>query len=236
LLFAESLLGNALGPFSGTVEIDANATAQFRRARQLASEAVTLGADVSRANAVIGTSYLVERDVTPGIEALQHAREARPARYDVALSLYALLVRGGESEAADRLFNEISLRARTPQTIFASRAVYVREQLALTNRLLAESRFDDAIAILQHLIDVTTDPAAKMDLQRQLMRVRDTGEANRQIMTYNQAIEAANRGDTRKALEILDRLLETATDPSVIRDATDFRALLRKRLKGMRRS
>ncbi|HEY3056484.1 MAG TPA: DUF1570 domain-containing protein, partial [Thermoanaerobaculia bacterium] len=47
LLFAESLLGNALGPFSGTVEIDANATAQFRRARQLASEAVTLGADVS---------------------------------------------------------------------------------------------------------------------------------------------------------------------------------------------
>jgi tetratricopeptide (TPR) repeat protein len=236
LLFAESLLGNALGPFSGTMDIDANAASRFRRARQLALESVPLGADAPRADAVVGTSYLTEKEVAPGIAALERARDARPARYDVALSLYALLVRGGQLEAADRLFNEISSRARTPQAIFASRAVYVREQLTRTNELLAENRVDEAIANLQHLIDVTPDPAAKMDLQRQLMHIRDVGEVNRQIMTYNEAIKAANRGDTRKALEMLDRLLEAATDPSVIRDATDFRTLLRKRLKGMRGS
>jgi tetratricopeptide (TPR) repeat protein len=236
LLFAESLLGNALGAFSGTVEIDANAVERFRRARQLALEAMPLGADVPRAKAVIGTSYLVESDVKPGIDALQRARDARPNRYDVALSLYALLMRGGDREAAERLYNEISSRARTPQAIFAARAVYVREQLALTNRMLVENRYDDAIASLQHLIDVTPDAAAKMDLQRQLMRVRDVGEVNRQIVTYNEAITVANRGNTRKAIEMLDRLLETATDPSIIRDATEFRALLRKRLKGMRGS
>ena len=236
LLFAESLLGNALGPFSGTVDIDAGAAPRFQRARQLATAALALGADAARANAVIGTSYLVESDVRPGIEALQRAREARPGRYDIALNLYALLLRGGDREAADRLYNEISTRARTPQAILAVRAVFVRERLALTNRLLAENRIEDAMAIVQQLIDVTPDAAAKMDLQRQLMHLRDVGDANRQIRTYNEAVEAANRGDTRQALTILDRLLSIATDPAVIRDATALREQMQKRLKGMRRS
>ena len=106
----------------------------------------------------------------------------------------------------------------------------------MTNRLLAANQYDEAITMLQHLIEVTPDASAKMDLQRQLMNVRDVASANRQILTYNEAIVAANQGELRKALQILDKLLETATDPSVVRDATEFRTLLRKRLKGMRGS
>jgi hypothetical protein len=82
----------------------------------------------------------------------------------------------------------------------------------------------------------TPDPSAKADLARQLMRLHDVSEANRQINAYNDAVRAANAGETKKAIEILDRLLEGATDESVIRDAKEFRKVLEKRLAGMRRS
>ncbi len=236
LSFAESLLGNALGPFTGTSDVEPSDAPRFRRARQLAAEALAAGGDSSRANAVIGTSYLVEQDVRPGIEALQRARSERPARYDVALNLYALLLRNGERDEAERLYRDISARAKTPQAIFAARAVVVREQLALANGLLAQSRVDEAIAVIQQLMAATPDPSAKADLARQLMHLREVAEANRQINAYNDAVRAANAGETKKAIEILDRLLETATDESVIRDAKEFRKVLEKRLAGMRRS
>jgi tetratricopeptide (TPR) repeat protein len=237
LAFAESLLGNAIGPFSGTADIEEDAAQRFRRARQLATEALAAGADPARANAVIGTSYLVEKDPTPGIEPLLRARGLRPNRYDIALNLYTLLLRSGDRGSADSLYKEIVALAKTSQANFAARAVYVREQLALVNRLIGLSQIDDAMAILTELIDATPDPNAKMDLKRQLLRLRDIGEANRQIMTYNEAVQAANRGETQKAIGILDKLLETANDPAVIRDATAFRKLLQKRVKpGMHRS
>lgn len=236
LRFAESLLGNAIGPFAGTSDVEAGDAPQFRRARQLATDAMASGADASRANTVIGTSYLVESDVQPGIDALQRALATRPNRYDAALNLYALLLRSGQEQPARKLYDDIAARARTPQAIFAAKAVFVREQLSLTNHLLAQGRTDDAIAVLKQLIAVTPDANAKADLQRQLMKITEVGEANRQVMTYNEAVNAANAGDTEKAIGILDQLLKTATDPQVISDATAFRARLQKRLKGMRRS
>ncbi len=237
LSFAESLLGNALGLFTGTSDIEESSDApRFRRARHLAAEALNAGGDSSRAQAVIGTSYLVEEDVKPGIEALQRARAERPGRYDVALNLYALLLRDGRRDQAEHLYRDISARAKTPQAIFAARAVVVREQLALANRLLAQTRVDEAIAVLERLMAATPDPSAKADLARQLMHLHEVSEANRQISAYNEAVRAANAGETKKAIEILDKLLETATDESVVRDAKDFRKVLEKRLAGMRRS
>jgi tetratricopeptide (TPR) repeat protein len=234
--FAESLLGNAIGPFSGTVEVEDDAAPRFRRARQLATDALASGGDAARANAVIGTSYLVESDVRPGIDALLRARELRPNRYDVALNLYALLLRSGDRDSAEKLYAEISSRARTPQAIFAARAVYVREKVAIMNRLIAQNHIGEAMTVLSQLIDDTPDPGAKMDLQQQLMHLREVDDSNRQIIAFNAAAETANRGETKKAIEMLDKLLETATDSAVVRDATTLKKQLQKRSKGMRRS
>jgi tetratricopeptide (TPR) repeat protein len=231
LAFAESLLRNALGPFTGTMDVEKSEAPRFLKARQLATEALAAGGDSARANAVIGSSYLVEEDVTPGIEALRRARAADPNRYDVALNLYALLLRNGQHDDADALFQQIQATARTPQATFAARAVAVREQLALANRLLNQARTDDAIVIVQQLRDATGDPVAKADLDGQLARLRELAETNRQIIAYNEAIRVANTGDARKAMDMIDHLLETATDPGVVADAMTFRKVLEKRMK-----
>ena len=233
--YAESLLGNAIGPFTGTVDIEDDAAPRFRRARQLATDALAAGGDAARASAVIGTSYLVESDPGPGVDALRRARELRPNRYDVALNLYALLIRAGDRESADKLFEQISSRVRTPQAIFAARAVYVREQIAMVNKLIHDNRIGEATPILSHLIEVTPDPNAKMSLQQQLSHLREVEDANRQIIAYNAATEAANRGETKRAIQMLDQLLETATDGTVVRDALALKKQLEKRRKGMRR-
>jgi tetratricopeptide (TPR) repeat protein len=236
LSFAESLLGNSIGPFSGTVEIESGAAPRFRRARQLASDALGKGADTARANAVIGSSYLTEDDVAPGIAALQTAHQLRPRRYDVSLNLYALLLRAGQLEDAATLYDEITAAAHSQQAIFAAKAVFVRERLALTNRLLKENRMPEAIEVMKELIEVTPDARAKADLQRQLAHLEDVSDANKQIMAYNDAVGVANQGDPRKALKMLDDLLATATDASVVRDAMAFKKQLQKRIKGMPRS
>ncbi|HSP34805.1 MAG TPA: hypothetical protein VLU46_10860, partial [Thermoanaerobaculia bacterium] len=233
LSFAESLLGNAIGPFAGTSDVEEADVPRFQRARQLASEAMS--ADEARANAVVGTSYLAESDAQPGIEPLERAYAARPNRFDVGLNLCALLLRTNQRERAEALYAQIVATAKTPQAVFASKAVLVREQLALTNRLLATSRTDEAIAVLKQLIDRTSDANAKADLQKQMMKIVDLRDANRQITTYNEAIHASNAGDVKKAIAILDDLLKTATDAKVISDATEFRAKLQKRVKRNRR-
>jgi len=62
-----------------------------------------------------------------------------------------------------------------------------------------------------------------------------TAAINRQIMTYNEAVRLANRGDDQSAMRILEDLVTKASDEKVIQDATALRARLEKR-KGMRRS
>jgi tetratricopeptide (TPR) repeat protein len=236
LAFAESLLRDALGPFTGTSDIDPNDGPRFRRARELAAESLENGADPARAYAVLGTSYLAEENVKPGIEALQRAHLDNPARYDIALNLYALLLRNGQRVDAEELYRDISAQAKTPQAIFAAKAVVVREQLALANRLLAQTRVDEAIAVVQQLMAATPDTVAKGDLERQLGRLREVAEVNKQIGRYNDAVRAANTGQTKRAIAILDGLLAGATDPAVVSDATELRKTLEKRLAGMRKS
>ena len=85
------------------------------------------------------------------------------------------------------------------------------------------------------LIEQTPDPKAKFDLQQQMLHLREVAEVNLQIAAYNEAASAANRGDVKKALAMVDRLLETATDAAVLKDAIALKKQLEKRVKGMRR-
>ncbi|HEX9985877.1 MAG TPA: hypothetical protein VGF69_21635 [Thermoanaerobaculia bacterium] len=224
LMYAESLLRDAVGTFAGTLELDAESPARFRRARELALKARELGAD---ANAVIGISYLVEKDVTPGIAALEAADRTRN---DVALHLYALLLRTG-SPRAEALFRARFADTSDDQLQFAARSIYVREQLERVNRFVAAGQTHEAITLMREMIAMTPDAAAKAELERQIVTLSATDEVNRHITTYNDAITLANKGQNREAMKIVDDLLKVAHDPHVIADAKSLREELRGRLR-----
>jgi tetratricopeptide (TPR) repeat protein len=223
LTYAEALVGTALGPFAGVFEpAEADAT-NFPKARALATRALALGADESAAQAVIGTSYLVEADVRPGIAPLERSRTLVPRRDDVALNLLAMYLAVGDREKADALYRNGLANSRNRQTAFAARNVLLVAETKRANALTAEGRLDEAAALVRSLAGQTPDARGRADLESQAADLEAIGTVNRHITAYNEAIALANAGDTKAAIASLDALLEVATDPQVVADATKLR-------------
>lgn len=231
LLYAESLLATALGDFAGVFTALKEDEPRFRKARALAEHALTLDPDEARARGILGTTYSVERDLTPGIAQLEKALSLAPQRVDLALNLYAMYLRTGAREKADALYATHFEHAREKQTIFAARNVLVTSETERANALAQSGKLAEAATIVRSLAANTADPAGRRELERQAAQLESTDAVNREITAYNEAIALTNKGKNREALKVLDELLKSATDAEVIRDAT----ALRNELKKMRR-
>ncbi|HYI13546.1 MAG TPA: DUF1570 domain-containing protein [Thermoanaerobaculia bacterium] len=229
LLYAESLLSTAQGVFAGIFEPAAGDAENFRKARTLAERALELGGDEGRARGILGTTYLVETDIAPGIVELERARALVPQRMDYALNLYAMYLRTGARDKADALFAAAFENARDKQTIFAARNVLVTAETARANTLAQSGKLEEAAAIVRQLAAATPDPRGRLDLEQQAAQLESTAAVNRHIQSYNEAVALANTGKNREAVQVLDELLKVATDPSVVRDAKELRNDLKKR-------
>lgn len=234
LLYAETLLTTAIGPFAGIFEPVAGDREKFRKARSLAERALTLGTDnvdggEGTARGIIGTTYLVEQDLAPGIAQLERARTLLPQRMDFSLNLYAMYLRTGDRAKADALFAAAFENARDKQTTFAARNALVVSETSRANALATAGKLDEAAAIVRTLAATMTDPNGRREMELHAAKLESTSEVNRHILQYNEAIALANRGKNREAIRLLDELLKVATDASVIEDATKLRAELRKR-------
>lgn len=230
--FAEALLQNAIGPFAGVTDLGPEAAGRFRRARELA-ESVLARQQAPLAQAIAGTTYLIEEDPSPGVSLLEQAHAARPARLDFAFNLYALYLRLDRTSEAEALFENVFSRSPDPQTVLASRSVYVREHLLRANRLIKQQRIEEAAAVVRGLVEVTPDPAAQAELIAEADRLSRVAEANRQILAYNEAVHAFNRSDNDAALLMLEQLLAVVTDEIIREKAENLRIAVRKRLPGM---
>ena len=229
ILFAEALLQNAIGPFAGAAEAGDGAGERFRRARELVIAARQTQSS-PLAEAILGTTYLVEEDPGPGIDPLERAFAERPARLDFALNLYALYIRAGRNADAEALFESAFRRSKNPQAVFAARAIYVRERLREANRLVRDERVEDAAAVVQQLIDVTPDEAARADLRVQHGKLMQVVAVNREIVTYNEAVQAYNTRQFAIALEKLESLLTFVSDEEIRGKAERLRTTVRRRL------
>ncbi|MBV8517076.1 MAG: DUF1570 domain-containing protein [Acidobacteria bacterium] len=227
LRYAEFLMQRAIGPFAGIYEVAPGDLAPFRKARVLAERALALGGDEARARGAIGASYLVEDDFAPGIAPLERAVVLAPTRYDYAVHLYAMLLRGGQRAKADALYARVFERARDPQAVFAARNVRLRVESDRATALAKAGKLDEAATIVRQLASTIGDPSARRELEQQAASLAATAAVNRQIAMYNQAIVAANSGQKREARRIIDELLRIATDPNVLRDAKKLREEVR---------
>jgi tetratricopeptide (TPR) repeat protein len=230
LLYAETLLTTATGPFAGIFEPAAGDRERFRKARGLAERALSLGIeDEGAARGIIGTTYLVEKDIAPGIEQLERARTLVPERMDFALNLFAMYLRIDDRVKADALYAAVFEHARDRQTVFAARNAMVIAETTRANTLAQAGKLDEAAAIVRKLAANTPDPAGRREFEAHAEKLEATALINRHIQVYNDAIALANRGREPEAIKLLDELLNVATDVSVIDDAKELRASLRKR-------
>jgi hypothetical protein len=222
LAHAEHLLGTAIGPFSAMFVAAPEDTAKFRKARALATRALDLGGEGSRALGLIGTSYVVESDRTEGIAALEKSGSTRP---DVNLRLYSFYLAAGERAKADRLYAEKFQGARDPQLTFAAKAILLSHELDQANQLARQFKVAEAAEIVRRLAAETPDPKARVELQGEADRLAAVAETNRQIELYNAAVTALMRGEKRTAQKHVQELLAVVTDAELLESV---RALQRR--------
>jgi tetratricopeptide (TPR) repeat protein len=231
LAYAEALLRTEIGPLAQANVTQDEDVQRFRKARQLARKALSLGTlDAGRAYGDLGVSYIVEKnaDLGPAIEALEKAHALLPGRLDYAMHLFALYRRTGDRAKADPLFTLLDA-ARNPHVSYAARAVIMRVELAHANDLVMQNKLSEAAAVIREMAKTTPDVDAKADLERQASEIANVEEQNRQIEVYNRAIGQVNSGDYRAALKTINELLASATDAGVIRDAKKLQKQLQAR-------
>ena len=229
LSYAETLLTTALGPFAGIFEPVAGDEVKFRKARALAERALALGADEGSARAAIGATYLVETDLTRGIEELERAHALLPRRYDISLNLYAMLLRTGQRAKADAFQAEAFANPTDKQVVFAAKNVLLMAETARANLLAKQGKLEDAAKIVRDLAAATADPRGRRELEQQAASLEATASVNRHIRMYNDAVALANTGRNGAAVKLLDDLLLVATDVIVVRDAKKLRDEVRAR-------
>jgi hypothetical protein len=229
LAYAETLLTTALGPFAGIFEPAAGDVDKFRRARALAERALSLGVNEGAARAALGATYFVEADLTAGIEQLERAHILLPKRNDVALNLYAMLLRTEQRDRADALYAGFFANARDKQVLFAAKNVRLSAETSRANALAKQGRLEEAAKIVRGLAAATDDPVGRRELEQQAASLESVSAVNTHIRMYNDAVALANTGRNRDAMKVLDQLLAVAKDAQVLRDAKKFREELRKR-------
>jgi tetratricopeptide (TPR) repeat protein len=229
LAAAEALLRHAVGPFVGTADLSADAQPRFRRARELATAAMHAGPS-PLAEAIVGASYLVEDDVTPGIESLEKAYAARPGRRDFALNLYALYLRADRLEDADRIFNSFFTRPRNAEALPIARATWVRERIIKVNRMIGNGQLEEAVTLLGEIVASSPDETVRSTFLDQASKLQRIIDRNRQVLLYNEAVTAFNEKRLEAALERCDRLLESSVDRDIREQTERLRTRTRARL------
>jgi tetratricopeptide (TPR) repeat protein len=222
LSYAEALMQDQVGALAESEETADDDATRFRNARTLVERALTHRVEPSfplgRALGDLGTSYLVEDDVTPGIAPFEQAYALLPAHTDFALHLLAIYRRTGNRAKADPLFAQLDALHK-PQISFAARAVIVRAELTRANALTHDGRLDEAAAVVRDLAANTADPDARRDYEKQAAELTRVAAQNRQIDAYNKIIAQVNNGSYHEATAALTAFLATATDPEIVRDA-----------------
>ncbi|HEY0142421.1 MAG TPA: DUF1570 domain-containing protein [Thermoanaerobaculia bacterium] len=228
--YAETLMTTAVGPFASVFEPEDEDTPKFRKARGLLERALTLpNVEEGRARGLLGVTYTVENDFSPGIAPLERAHELLPARVDFALHLYVMLLRTGQRAKADALYERAFARARDKQVVFAAKNALLQVEAQRANDLARTGKYAEAARVVRELAAQTPDAFSRRELERQATELETVNNVNEHIKQYNQAVALSNTGKSREAIKVLDALLAVATDHLVIRDAKKLRSELVKR-------
>jgi tetratricopeptide (TPR) repeat protein len=222
LAYAEGLMQDQIGALAQTSDTTDDDMVRFRKARTLVQRALEhrneAGFPTGRAIGDLGMTYSVETDVAPGIVALEEATKLLPARTDLGLHLLAMYRRAGDRAKADPLFARLDA-LHNPQISLAARTLIGRAELARANALTQGQHFDEAATIIRELAANTSDAGARREFEAQAAELTRVAAQNRQIEAYNKIVTQVNSGRYREAIKAVAELLDTATDPDIVRDA-----------------
>ncbi|MCB1054017.1 MAG: tetratricopeptide repeat protein [Acidobacteria bacterium] len=232
-LYGRSLLAPWTGRRFTSVELEGAAREDLDGARRAFEKSLELNPDFPEAWVGLGAVLTLEpQPPAAAVDALEHARRMLPSRPDVVFNLAVLYARTGQRSRAEALIDGPLTRLADDALVTEAREQVLRAEVEGADRLIADGRGDEALALLERIAEATTDGLWRAELERHITQVREVLVHNRDVDRYNRAVQSVRAGREAEAVETLEALLETRGG------AADVRALaqdLLDRLKARRR-
>ncbi|HEX8409630.1 MAG TPA: DUF1570 domain-containing protein [Thermoanaerobaculia bacterium] len=198
----------------------------LRYARSLFRRASELDPTMALAWAGLGTTYLGERDLAPGITALEKSLQLAPGDEQAAFHLLQLYVGADRHQDAVRMFDTVLVHSSDAAMVAHAREALLMAEVRKVERLADEQKPQEAMALAKSLMARTTDESLKEHLAGFIQSLDAMAAAE----VVNRAISHANAGNNVQALKILDEVMPTITDPDLRKEAERFRADVAKRV------
>ncbi|MDY7092373.1 MAG: tetratricopeptide repeat protein [Acidobacteriota bacterium] len=227
-LYGRNLLAPWVGRRLTAAELEGRAEREIAAARGAFQRSLGLNPDFPEAWVGLGAAYALEPEASErGLEALKQARRLLPSRGDVVFNLAVTYARLGRREEARAVIERDLARLGDEQMVEAATEAVLRADLEHASELLEAGRVEPALALLEEISELTSDPVWRLDLLRQLEQVRSVERHNRQVDRFNAAVQAANSGRSRDAQALVEDLLEEDLDPQLERSARSLLDQLR---------
>ncbi len=201
------------------------------QAREAFRRSLDLRPGDPEALAGLGRTYLFDRNgVDEGLSAMAGAWNALPARTDLLRDLIALTAGSGNVAGAKRLLVALRQRGTAEEIRMAEYAVTLRE-IDRFEALMRERKIDEARSVLTTLEGELSDPEVASRVREMLTRLDLASAESSEADAYNQAVDAANRGDLEGATTRFEALAAGAADPAMREQAATHASSLRRILK-----
>ena len=151
------------------------------------------------------------------VELAEEANRRVPARTDVGLALYRLYGEEGRTDEAEKLAkSSVQLRRKLPGYRDSSRrGVVGNDPLAMfaeANRLMAEKKFEAALALLETLRSEGDNPSLAESLDPKIAELRRVVRHNAFVLRHAEAVEHYNAQRYDEAIALLEAMLPTLED------------------------
>jgi tetratricopeptide (TPR) repeat protein len=186
----------------------------LRHARGALSKAVQLRPDFGEAWARLGYTYQSDENLpAEAVQSLETAHRLLPSRMDVAHNLAVVYARSGERQKAEALIAGVLAPRAEPEIVESAREALLDEDYIQAEALIGEQKLEAALPLLEEIRAKTTRETRRTTLTARIEEIQGTLRFNAFVSRYNAAVDLANRGDVRGAVNILEPLAETTENP-----------------------
>lgn len=200
-------------------------------ARQLFARAVQLNPQMPRTYAGLGSTYLLDENVVPGIAALEHSWKLAPSQMDVAYNLAMLYAKHGDRAKALSIVDKVLVKSPDPDAPQQAREMILQTDLERASKLARSGRHAEALALVKGVHDATTNADLKRRLSEDLAAQQASNSRNSEIEQYNAAVKQAQGGDLEGANTTVTKLLATGKETDIAASAKKLKEQLQNALK-----
>ena len=221
---AEGIVARLLGRPAPWSDAD---RAELLRARQLFERETMRDPNSTRAcNGLAETYAFPGEDVSTAISGYERSLTIDPKQGAVARKVVELCADHGERSRAAALIDDLASKGLDPDSVRECNDTLAAADADEGARLMNSGRAEEGLVVLRRGLETAASPELRSRLRQDVTRVRAQLNRAHEVDLFNRAAQKAKEGDMVGAYQLVETLLEIATDLEVVEHAKSLKEKL----------